>query len=356
MVSSAVLTPAEKLGSLDWPELSLVGTLMLCSQDWLIVCAGFEDRALAAFKNALATQVPFRVLVIRYRPDLSDNKESEILRACRESGIEFQELIYDRENLAGFGGRLVGELSDCQGRIFLDVSGMSRLLIVQAIVALGGREEGLANCFVLYSEAAIYPPSREEAEAELAKSESDPTFSILFLSSGVYEVAAVPELATLAPAAQTRLIGFPSLDAHHMIALRAELQPSRFSFIEGMPPNQQNEWRAEFISKVNRLGEIRDAEICRTSTLIYQETLRCLLDLYLRHGIHERLLVAPTGSKMQTVAVGIFRTFVLDVQIVYPTPRGFRSPKNYTQGTGPLYLLSLAEFAQGMRREGVSAF
>jgi hypothetical protein len=80
-----------------------------------------------------------------------------------------------------------------------------------------------------------------------------------------------------------------------------------------------------------------------TSTLDYRETLDYLLRLYGTHSERERLLISPTGSKMQTIAVGIFRAFMDDVQIVYPTPKEFRSP--YTEGIGQIYLLALDEFS-----------
>jgi len=47
---------------------------------------------------------------------------------------------------------------------------------------------------------------------------------------------------------------------------------------------------------------------------------------------------------MQSIAVGLFRAFVNDVQIVYPTPRDFCSPSNYTKGIGQLYVLPLKSF------------
>jgi hypothetical protein len=63
--------------------------------------------------------------------------------------------------------------------------------------------------------------------------------------------------------------------------------------------------------------------------------------------MHERLLISPTGSKMQAVAVGIFRSFVEDVQIVYPTPRSFLSPSEYTHGIGQIHLLPLERLCTG---------
>jgi hypothetical protein len=60
--------------------------------------------------------------------------------------------------------------------------------------------------------------------------------------------------------------------------------------------------------------------------------------------MRDRLLISPTGSKMQVVAVGLFSAFVEDVQIVYPTPRVFTEPKNYTTGIGQLNILPLGAF------------
>jgi len=226
---------------------------------------------------------------------------------------------------------------------------MSRLLIVQTLVALRKRSVGFADCFVSYAEANDYTPIREDAEVGLAKCDSDPTFSILFLSSGVFEITVVPELSSFAPAgAQTRLIAFPSLDAHQLTALRAEIQPSRFSFIEGVPPTPRNRWRQQVIAKLNCLDGIQNAQRFQTSTLDYRETLDVLLHLYSEHSVHERLVLSPTGSKMQTVAVGIFRAIVSDVQITYPTPSGFCRPDSYTLGVGPLHALSLAPFSAAL--------
>jgi hypothetical protein len=100
------------------------------------------------------------------------------------------------------------------------------------------------------------------------------------------------------------------------------------------------------ISDVNCLDsfEDHDAERYQTSTLDYRETLTRLLKLYSMHAVHERLLISPTGSKMQTVAVGLFRANVKDVQIVYPTPKSFQSPDGYTLGVGSMHLLPLAPF------------
>jgi hypothetical protein len=351
-----IQTPDERLASVSKPVLEPLKELKLASQDWFVVCAGFEERTLAILENAVSAQGSFNILIINYRPLFPENRLEAIREVCRRAQLVTKEVVYNREDPTGFGQIILNELADAAGRVFVDISAMSRLLIVQVLVALGTREIGFTNCFVVYAEAQNYPPNREQAEAELVKSKADPTFSILFLSSGVFEITVLPELSSpAATGGQTRLVAFPSLDAHQLTALRAEVQPSRFSFIEGAPPHSENKWRERVIAQLNNLDEIRDCERVSTSTLDYRETLNALLLLYARHSVRDRLLISPTGSKMQTVAVGIFRSMVGDVQIVYPTPRGFKKPDSYTLGIGPLYLLPLNIFATAGKTDGFSA-
>jgi hypothetical protein len=348
---SLVKTPDEILAAMPKSQVETTDRFVLAPEDWLVVCGGFEDRALAVLDSAKANNTPFSVMLILYEPFVEQNKAEDIRKICRNGSINIKELSYNREEPAGFGNALVEALSLNDGRIFIDISGMSRLLIVQTLVALKRRSREFSNCFIAYAEAQDYPPTQKEADASLAQSDSNPSVSIVFLSSGVFDVTLVPELSSCAPAGvYTRLIAFPSLDAHQLMALRAELQPSHLSFIEGVPPAPHNEWRLKAIAAVNHLEEIQNVgqnvQRYQTSTLDYRETLNCLLDLYTKHSIHERLLVSPTGSKMQTVAVGIFRSFLEDIQIVYPTPQDFLKPERYTHSVGAMHLLSLESFSR----------
>ena len=101
------------------------------------------------------------------------------------------------------------------------------------------------------------------------------------------------------------------------------------------------------VAEVNHLDDLSNIEKYQVSTLNYGETLACLLRIYEVHGLYERLLISPTGSKMQAVAVGIFRSFLDDVQIVYPTPQDFLKPEKYTEGIGQIHLMSLDAFSAG---------
>ena len=139
-------------------------------------------------------------------------------------------MTYDRQNPAGFGAVLSEKIAGIKGRIFLDVSAMSRLLIVQSLVALRERGCGFKDCVVAYAEATSYPPTEEEVEQALRQSAKDPLYSILLLSSGVFDVTVIPELSSTSISGnQTRLVAFPTFSTDQLTALRSELAPSRLT-------------------------------------------------------------------------------------------------------------------------------
>ncbi|NYF91515.1 hypothetical protein HDF08_003617 [Edaphobacter lichenicola] len=68
------------------------------------------------------------------------------------------------------------------------------------------------------------------------------------------------------------------------------------------------------------------------STLNYVETVNILVDLYWRLSTDHRILLAPAGSKMQTVGCFLVRSLHPDIHIEYPCPEGF-APE-YSSGIG----------------------
>ncbi len=331
----------ERMAAMSKPALQPVTAFELAKDDCLVLCAGFEDRVSEVLKNAVLRAAGFRVITIVYKPFIQANRLQEIRGIVASAGMDCREIIYDRMNPAGFGDGLLREVEDVTGRLFLDISAMSRLLIVQGLVALRDWRNGLRNCVIAYAEATDYLPAQTEVADVLRRTEVDPLASFLLLSSGVHELTLVPELSAAAVGpVQTRLIAFPSFNPEQITALCNELSPSRCTFIHGVPPREENRWRTEAIARINQI-DLAKPDNLYASTLDYRESLDRLLRLYGEHSERERLLVSPTGSKMQAVAVGIFRALLDDVQIVYPTPREFRAYDDYTKGVRQMYILSL---------------
>lgn len=342
-----VLRIDRKLHKLDKPCMLPTNTVPLNSGDTLILCAGFEDRSVTALNSAIQSgNNVFSIVLVEYLPYVAENKIDEIIRKCEERQISVYPVLYDRENPAGIGNKLLDILKLGAKRIFVDVSGMSKLLIVQILNILGNPPFNFSKITILYTIAQEYPPSKKEVEDAIKKMEDDSLDSGMFLSSGVFELTIVPELSSVSFGGQPiRVVAFPSFNHHQLAALRSEVQASSFTLIHGIPPLKENEWRPEKIKILNRIKDISSKDDVEVSTLEYNETLESLLDIYNEYGVLERIVVAPTGSKMQTVAVGILRAFMEDIQIVYPTPRLFPKPKEYTKGVRQMYQLQLDSFS-----------
>jgi len=102
-----VQTPDERLAGLVKPVLQSITQFELMADDWLVVCAGFEDRALGILQNAVLGREQFNVLVIDYSPFVSENKLVDIRRICGEAALNSVEVLYNREEPAGFGAKLL---------------------------------------------------------------------------------------------------------------------------------------------------------------------------------------------------------------------------------------------------------
>lgn len=328
-----------------WPALHPVGEVQFKPGDVLLVCAGFEDRSLAVMNSAIASRVQgLTVLDIEYKPALPPNHLVEISDLCDQAGWTHIRIEYDRCNPVGIFNRVINELPLNPTKLYIDISGMSRLLIVQLIV---GFIENLKfpSISILYTEALIYPPTEAEARAKLDNNLAESDAILSFISTGVYDVAVVPELSSSnINQAPIRLIAFPSFNPAQLLSLKTIIQPSKTTLIHGVPPNKELSWRTEIICLLNKINEDQQEQSLKISTLNYSECLEELLKLYEQWSEFNSLVISPTGSKMQTVAVGIFKSFIQDIQVVYPTPLHFPNPTQHTGGAKQIYELSLDTF------------
>ena len=335
-----ILRTDERLSKVVWPPLQTIDVPIVGYGDCLLICAGFEDRAVETLRRMRDDgQSGFVLGLVSYLPVQPENRLEELHTISRDVDLRVTRFIYDRENPAGMGEKLK-DFTQGFDRIFIDISGMSRLLIVQTLVALLSLEK--PSVTIIYGEAEEYPPSREQFERDHREDVTRPVPG--YLSSGIFEIAATPELSSVSMLGEAiRLIAFSSFAPEQLTNLLQELQPTYTEFIHGIPPAQENKWRTEAISKLNRsaLDELRGKRDHETSTLDYRETLYKLLQIYAERSMFDRLVVAPTGSKMQAVAVGLFRASLHDVQIVYPTPQDFTTPEKHTVGLRQLYQLDI---------------
>ncbi len=208
---------------------------------------------------------------------------------------------------------------------------------------------------IVFAEALDYAPSQEAFEmAARNKQQHRPTS---FIDTGVYDVLRVPRFSsTRMQNHATLLIAFDSFNEGLCQALVNVINPSRFILINGRPPRPELKWREDATAELHRFlreewsVEDDNEPMKVTSTLWYEETHALLVQLYWRFSRSHRIIVAPTGSKMQTLGAYLLRATHGDVHVEYPTVHGFFSAQ-YSRGVRETWEVDfgrIGDFVRGL--------
>jgi hypothetical protein len=321
------------------PPLKAVQAMSLKQNDVLITAAGFEARHLAAAK-CLTKGANGEAIILTYKPNDNRNDFDKLACELRLKGVRVREVNivkYDRFKPNFFTENLKHSLISVKGRhVILDISAMSKLAILLCLDVC--RELNLAVT-VHYAEAISYGPPQEAYEkAKAERSINRPSVQIY---TGVQGVLRVPRFSSVAMQGQpTAAIAFMSFNEELIQSLLNSVYPSRLFLINGKPPRLK--WREKATAWIHEslLKEWPEVDnpICdglptRTaSTLDYRESVAILRTLYWNLAIDHRVLLAPTGSKMQTISCFLIAALHPDVHIEYPTPDGFLDL--YSEGIG----------------------
>ena len=337
----------EKLHDLSLPALKEENEIDFKCGDIVVVCAGFEDRAKKVLEQIIERKIEgIFVFIVLYEPIIIENTLNELLSLCEKANIEASKITYNRKHPDGVGIDIVNKISSHDGNLWIDISGMSRLLIIQIIDKLKERKTNFSSIKILYSEAEEYPPKESDVSNSLKERKDGYSDLPMFLSSGVLDVSILPELSSITLQGQPiRMVVFPTFSCGQLIALRTIIQPSYTTVINGKPPSKENHWRLEAIRTLNEIDKIvHKKDEYTVSTLDYRETYKLITKIYSKYGALEKLVVAPIGSKMQTVGLALVRAHLNDIQIVYPTPQSFINPGEYTKGVKTTYSLDISDF------------
>lgn len=339
------------------PPLQSCKSLTLDVGDVLIHAPGFEDRTMAVTKLVMPSKGGVRAILLDYLPFNPKNKLSDVREALQSRGVEVSDdtiLKYNRFEPDNFEIRLQESLHSLHTkRAVIDISTMSKLEIMLVLNVCNKLD---LQVRVLYCEAETYRPSQEEFE--LGKSRDKVHQPTLQIFTGVHGVVRVNSLASVAMQGQpTAAIVFMSFNDALTQVLLNTVYPGRLLLINGRPP--VHSWREEATAWIHDLVRreweednpvLLANEGCVplpkrvVSTLYYQETVSLLLQLYWELSVDHRILLAPSGSKLQTVGCFLVKALHPDIHIEYPSPEGFFP--SYSTGTGPWWLLDLGRLSE----------
>lgn len=322
--------------------------ISLSQQETLVTAAGFEDRRLAA-SNLLSTPAKGEAIILVYKPHDTRNDFDGLARELTSRGLRIRDdstVTYDRFSPHAFADDFKACLrSKNTAHVILDISVMSKLAVLLCLDAC--RELNLAVT-VHYAEAINYGPS--QSAYEKAKSEHSIHRPSVQIYTGVRGVLRVARFSSVAMQGQpTAAIAFMSFNEELIQALLNCVYPARLFMINGKPSRLQwreaaTAWIHEPLLKEWPAGDnpLSDGLPMRVaSTLDYRESLAILRELYWRLTVDHRVLLAPTGSKMQTLGCYLLTALHPDVHLEYPTPQGFLDL--YSEGIGAQWFVRFGQ-------------
>lgn len=298
-------------------------------QNILIASEGFEERSLAWLRNLHGVGLFDAAVIFKNVPERKSRLD-ELMHVVKEI-VSVQPIIIDfnryevessEVNIRMLLDGLCIEGSD----IYIDISVMSRVLI---LILLCIFKRCKCNLYIVYSEPEEYAPTQEVFYEHLNKQQ----VASIAPSSGFRQVIRTPLLSSsVMQDAPTVAVGFTSFNEQLLRALLSSLNPTHLLLINSIPPSLY--WRASATLLVHK-GIVH--EYCndnvvnsedgllerRSSTLYYQETMDIISDIYKKYCFTHRIVIAPTGSKMQALACGLIKACCHDVHIEYPTPESY---------------------------------
>lgn len=319
---------------------------------------GFEDRTIAWPKELPQDTVFREGLVFRYVPEKKSRLEELLGTLQPRCTQKIRVVDFHRFEPARSELQLAVVLRDLLrgvSEVVVDISVMSKLMIMMLLYAL--RDFG-GTLNIIYSEPVSYAPS----EQDYLKYKDNLEGALTLPSYGVHQVVRTPALSSAIMQRHPSLVvAFTSFNEQLIRALLSNISPARFFLVNSVPPRLK--WRAIAAQEIHRLvieeyaydNELEGGELKRRcSTLDYEETFTLLSNIYKNHCYTHRIIVAPTGSKMQAVAAALFKICCPDVHIEYPTPEsffieGFSSPD--IEGIHQITFSQFAPFVSGLGRE-----
>ena len=342
-----VVAGLEPIGILDARDFATT------SPEDLFLCAlGFEPRCLTLpgrLKDA--GYKARRAAYFKYATNLDDNAVNlpELEGCLREIAPRVEPVEADAPD---FPARLrallelvMSEASAKPPRITLDISVTANRLLLRCMKVF---LEYDICARIIYSEAAVYHPTKEEYKQNPAKWEKE---DLLGLERGVGEV--MPSIDYPGHALDQLpdfLILFPSFKGERSKAVISFVDPSLLTspgnkvvWLLGVPHLRRDHWRLDAMKRINAIGQ--DTSQFEVSTFDYKDTLRVLEGLHAEMSERYTITLSPLGSKMQALGTALFCYMHPDVRVIFSTPKEYNAAQ-YSKGCKEVWKLDFGPLSE----------
>jgi len=322
-------------------------------QHALFLCAlGFEDRCLS-IPELIVTDAKeckcTEAIYFEYSTNMSDNdiNKPRLINALQHFTTSVRPVPCDtvdfttrlREVLsricaAGTTPTVVFDISVCSSK--------SLLLALKVIFEFN------LSLHILYSEAKVYHPTREEYKADPQRWTTEEGFG---LARGVGNVTpSLEHPGYRRDKLREVVIVFPTFKPERAKAIIAEIDQSlimapedRVIWIIGDPHLPEDHWRADAIRQINTITD--SAPSYEVSTFHYKKTMETLERIYQPRDCKYHISVSPLGSKMQSLGIALFWYMRQDVSIILATPKEYNASQ-YSESCKGVWQINFGELAK----------
>jgi len=227
--------------------------------------------------------------------------------------------------------------------VVIDITGLSRMAMMSLLAAV--YERGLRP-ILIYTEARTYYPTKEQfSQLSKRRGSGEPFVTLNEFENGQIMYSSHCELeqvdgleGVMLPNYPLMLITFLTFKRGRVSLVLQSFEASVRVLIKGVPVREDLAWRADAIELPN-CDLIEGSRLVKLETLDWRMTYNFLCELYNDEDNKYRFnfVLAPLGSKMQTVGAWLFARRQKQVRVISSTPRTLFHEK-YSRGCGETFL------------------
>lgn len=308
------------------PSIQKADSLSIEARDkrLLIISEGFEKRSMSWIESQNEKKLFHNAIICKYDPSTKQRFEEMNQAVIMRTFCQPIVLDFNRFNPTPFEVRFEETLSTLLSEtyeIVIDISAMSKILI---LIVLHSLRNFAGAVKVVYTEPDYWSPS--EAEFNKKRSELKQGSFVSLSSIGVFNIVRTPGLSSIAmQESPSLLIAFASTNAHLVNAVANEITPEMTLLINAK--NAREPWREKAALDIQK-GFIRDFplytdEIQAFELIEYEPLFKYLAGVYRKNCYDKRIIIAPTGGKIHTLACALLKNCCSDIHIEYPTPESY---------------------------------
>lgn len=318
-------------------------------EDTLFLCAlGFEDRCLSIPELIAKTKEHkcTEALYFEYATNINDNEinKHRLLKALQSFSASVNTMPCDTDD---FPTNLRTTLSHIctEGRtpsVIFDISVCTSKLLLLALKVIFEFDLSLR---ILYSEAKVYHPKREEYESEAEKWTTEEGFGLARGVGAVIPSVEHPGYRRDIP--QEVVVVFPTFKPERTKAVIADIDESlimkpkdRVIWVVGDPHLPEDRWRVDAVREINKIPA--SAPSYEISTFYYKKTIECLERIYQPRDWKYHMTLSPLGAKMQSLGIALFWYMRQDVSIVFAMPKEYNA-RQYSEGCKGVWQINFGE-------------